>query len=133
MNTPRNQTADIPTLTKLQRHHRGSPDPTGLSTIYHSAEATCSRDNPFIQKYNIQTLIRPLKCHAAGAHGLVPTTESSEHGAHQAIYGSIRTPRMHCARWVRYGSACEMLLSVGARLWSSELNAASNFLRQRLT
>uniref|UniRef100_A0A0A9DH70 Uncharacterized protein n=1 Tax=Arundo donax TaxID=35708 RepID=A0A0A9DH70_ARUDO len=34
---------------------------------------------------------------------------------------------MHWARWVRYGSACELLLSVGTRLWSSELNAASNF------
>lgn len=43
---------------------------------------------------------------------------------------STPTPRMHCPRWVKYGSACELLLSVGIRLWSSELNSASNFLQQ---
>lgn len=45
-------------------------------------------------------------------------------------YFSSPTPRIHCARCVKYGSACERLLRIGPRLWSSAWNSFSNFLQQ---
>ena len=37
-------------------------------------------------------------------------------------------PRIHCARWVKYGSAWEFLFRMGPRLWSSALNSLSKLL-----
>lgn len=47
-------------------------------------------------------------------------------------YWFFPTPRIHCARWVRYGSACEWLLKIVPRLWISALNSFSNLLQQRI-
>lgn len=49
----------------------------------------------------------------------------------QRSYCSLPSPRMHWARCVRYGSACELLLRMGTKLWSSSLNSFSNFLHER--
>ena len=45
-------------------------------------------------------------------------------------YWSFPTPRIHCARWLKYGSAWELLLNIGPKLWSSALNSLSNLLQQ---
>lgn len=53
-------------------------------------------------------------------------------GTDSRIYWSFPVPKIHCARWVKYGSAWELLLSIGARLWSSALNSLSNLLQYRV-
>lgn len=45
------------------------------------------------------------------------------------IHLSKPTPRTNCARWVKYGSAWELLLKIGPKLWSSLLNSLSNLLQ----
>lgn len=50
---------------------------------------------------------------------------------HIRTYWSFATPRIHCARWVKYGSAWALLLNIGPRLCNSILNSFSKLLQYK--